>query len=120
MLLSLALDDESTLSYPLPDQIFGFHAQQSCEKLLKSLISSHDVRYDLTHSLAKLMEKLTECLEMLPSLPFNLINLEPFAVQFRYEEGPPLTDSERREIRESVSILRHHVVSRILELERLP
>jgi hypothetical protein len=34
----VSLDDESVLSFPVPDRIYGFHAQQAVEKLLKMLI----------------------------------------------------------------------------------
>ena len=63
--LGLARDDESTLAYPLPDQIFGFHAQQSCEKLLKAPISSHNFKYELTHILERQLLRLRDCSEVL-------------------------------------------------------
>jgi hypothetical protein len=33
-----SLDDEFVRSAPMPDRVFGFHAQQAIEKLLKMLV----------------------------------------------------------------------------------
>jgi len=118
MLCMLALDDESTLTYPLPDQIFGFHAQQTCEKLFKALIASHGIAYPLTHDLAELMKILVVQGETLPPVPFDPFLLIPYAVQLRYQYGVGLTDEERQAVRETIVILREYVVGRILELER--
>ena len=119
MLCMLAQDDESALQYPLPDQIFGFLAQQSCEKLLKALLGSNGVAYPLTHQLGELYKLLARCQETLPSLSYDPLQLVPFAVLLRYQYGPPLPESDRLAIRDSVAKLREHVVARILELERL-
>jgi len=101
----------------LPDQIYGFHAQQSCEKLFKALISSNNRTYPFTHSLEKLANLLDECGEVLPVTSYDLITLEPFAVQLRYDVGGHLSESEKVLIRESVAVLRGHVYARILSLE---
>jgi HEPN domain-containing protein len=117
MLCKLAEEDESVLQFQLPDQIFGFHAQQSCEKLFKALIAANDKTYPLSHSLEKLAEILGECKETLPGMPYDVILLEPFAVQLRYDIGESLPEDDKIAIRESVAILHAHVVSRILVLE---
>jgi len=119
-LCALAQQDEEALSFPLSDPIYGFHAQQSCEKLFKALISSHNRVYPLTHNLEKLGDLLTECKEALPQVPYDLLNLEPFAVEHRYEVGGSLTEADRIVIRESIAILREHIVARILEIEASP
>jgi len=80
---------------PLPDQIFGFHAQQSCEKFFKALIAAHGRTYPFTHSLEKLAEILEQAAERLPEMPYDLLLLEPFAVQFRYDIGDSLSEEER-------------------------
>jgi HEPN domain-containing protein len=118
MLYTLALGDESVLQYPLPDHIYGFHPQQSCEKLLKALISAHDSAFPFTHRFGELLTVLTQYGEVLPTLPYRLLLLEPFAVQHRYDLNDALSEHERRLMRESVVKLREHVVARILELER--
>ena len=56
-LLSLASsDDESVLSLPLPDRVFGFHAQQAVEKQLKI---GQQVTVDLLRENTKMSGKLT-------------------------------------------------------------
>jgi hypothetical protein len=116
-LFTLAQADESSLQFALPDHIFGFHAQQSCEKLLKAIISSHNRKYPFTHKLVDLLMLVTGIGEILPVTPFPLENLDPYAVEFRYNFGTPLTDAERLQVRDSVAILREHILTRILALE---
>ena len=118
MLCTLAEGDESALQYPLPSPLYGFHAQQSCEKLMKALISAHGRDYPMTHNHEKLMDQLDSLNEKLPMVPYDLLDLEPFAVQLRYDFGTELSDMERVAIRETVVTLREHVIARILELER--
>ena len=118
-LCNLAKDDELVLSFPLPDHIYGFHAQQSCEKFLKALITSLNRTYPLTHSLEKLSELLIQFNESIPVLSYDLLNLEPFAVEHRYDMGGRMTESDRILVRESVATLRDHVILRILEIEAI-
>ena len=117
-LCTLAQNDAQTLQYPLPDEIFGFHAQQSIEKLFKALISIHDRDYPFTHNLVNLSRLVTSCGEQLPPLSYPLEELQSFAVILRYDYGPPLSEKARDDIRESVYKLATHVISRILELEQ--
>lgn len=116
-LCTLAQGDESALDYPLSGYIYGFHAQQSCEKLLKALISSTNRTYPLTHSLKKLLSLLSECGETLPVVPYDLLLLEPFAVELRYDLDTELGEAERVRIRESVALIRKHVLARVLQME---
>lgn len=120
MLCTRAQDDESTLQYPLPDQIYGFHAQQSCEKLMKALLAAHGAAYPFTHVLEVLMKLLAVENEIMPPTPFNLLRLEPFAVVLRYGGDNALSPEERTAIHESVVILREHIIIRILKLEQTP
>ncbi len=117
-LLVLAEADESSLQFPLPDAIFGFHAQQTCEKLLKALASANGVVYAFTHSLEKLIDLVEGAGEALPEMPYDLLKLEPFAVTFRYDIGGALDDPEKVQIRASVK-MREFVIARILEIESL-
>ncbi len=116
-LFTLAQEDETTLQFPLPDQIYGFHAQQACEKLLKALISANNRTYPFTHNLEKLADILTDCGETLPATSYDLLSLEPFAVLLRYDLGGHLSASDKVLIRESVAALRQHIHARILALE---
>jgi HEPN domain-containing protein len=66
------------------DEIFGFHAQQSVEKALKAWLSFKRIQYNRTHDLMSLLEDLEESGEDISELN-DLIDLNPFAVQYRYE-----------------------------------
>ncbi len=68
-LFTLALQDESTLQFPLPDAIFGFYAQQSCEKLLKALLSARNQQYPFKHSLERLLQMVQDLNEPCRSSP---------------------------------------------------
>ncbi len=116
-LCTLAQGDLSALQYPLPDAIYGFCAQQACEKLCKALISAHGKPYPLTHNLDRLTTLLQSYGEQLPQLPFDLLLLQPYAVQFRYDEGASLDEEERPTMRQAVADFQHFIVTRILELE---
>ena len=113
----LAAGDESTLQYPLPDNIFGFHAQQACEKYLKVLLTALAVRYPKTHSLDELTKMLADAGEAIPSIGIDLSELEPFAVQFRYTQGVPINDSFREQMRASVKTLGAYILERVSSLE---
>ena len=70
-------------SAPQPD-VAGFHLQQTVEKALKAWLALKGIDYPRTHDLNPLLgllEDQGECIE-----PFwTLLELNPFAVQFRYE-----------------------------------
>jgi HEPN domain-containing protein len=66
------------------DGIVGFHAQQSAEKLLKAWLTFLGVAYPRTHDLSLLISKLEEAGVKVAGL-WKLLDLNPFAVQFRYE-----------------------------------
>lgn len=61
---------EQTLNPDYPDEDWGFTAQQAIEKILKGWIVLADQRPPHTHELAELLQ------------------LQVFAVETRYEEGP--------------------------------
>mgnify|MGYP001075463894 CR=1 FL=1 len=44
----------------LGDEMWGFHAQQAVEKLLKAMLAHRDIEYPFTHRLALLMELIQE------------------------------------------------------------
>lgn len=74
-----------------PEEDWGFLAQQALEKLLKSKIVLNDQRPPRSHDLSELAQLAGE------SLSQELLALQVFAVEARYEEGPfPLP--ARREI----------------------
>ena len=68
------------------DEIFGFHAQQAAEKLLKAWLALLGETYPTTHDLARLLTMLRE--SGVEATRFNeLVEYTPFAVQFRYASG---------------------------------
>ena len=68
------------------DEIFGFHAQQAAEKLLKAWLALLGETYPTTHDLARLLTMLRE--SGVEATRFNeLVEYTPFAVQFRYAPG---------------------------------
>jgi HEPN domain-containing protein len=62
----------------------GFHLQQAVEKSLKAWLALKGIDYPRTHDLNPLLGLLEDQDENIE--PFwNLLELNPFAVQFRYE-----------------------------------
>lgn len=62
----------------------GFHLQQAVEKALKAWLALKAVDYPKTHDLSLLLGLLEDQAERIE--PFwSLLELNPFAVQFRYE-----------------------------------
>ena len=116
-LFALSANDAGVLKHPLPSEIFGFHAQQSAEKLLKAWLSACQVAYPFSHELEDLLKLLEDQREFLPALPCPLLSLQPFAVTMRYDFGPPLSDEEKSQIMTSLEMLREYVLGRVLALE---
>jgi HEPN domain-containing protein len=66
------------------DEIFGFHAQQAAEKILKAKIAMRGELYSKTDDLMSLVERLERLGEDVTGLA-DLVDLNSFAVQYRYE-----------------------------------
>ena len=116
-----AIEDESVLKWEdAPDGPFGFHAQQAAEKLIKALLSQLGIEFDYTHDLARLVIQLGDVGEHLPSTPIALADLNRFAVVYRYDSIPNLEIPDRNGAKETVRILREHVVARIAALSAAP
>lgn len=74
-----AMDDVETFS----DEVFGFLAQQAVEKALKAWLCALGRAHPFTHDLTDLFSRLED--EGLDMKPFwELADLNPFAVEFRY------------------------------------
>lgn len=89
MLLEAARQDEVackllSTSAEITDAIIGFHAQQSAEKSIKSVLSHHGVEFRRTHDLIALLDLLQD--NALPAPPHAdwLDELNPYAVEARY------------------------------------
>lgn len=73
------------------NEIFGFHAQQAVEKSLKAWIAALGGTFGFTHDLRMLLLTLRELGCEIEPLR-ELIRLNVFAVQFRYEPAESLSD----------------------------
>ena len=65
LLLGKAEEDEALLdevfgSGRVSDTVFGFHCQQTAEKLLKAILSELGTRFGKTHNLKALMDQLQD------------------------------------------------------------
>jgi HEPN domain-containing protein len=115
-LLDASSDDEQTLSVPVAGRIFGFHAQQAIEKLLKAWIVGTGTNHEYTHDLDILARTVTTLGETMPTLTFPISELTDFGVLFRYTAPRDLSADEREQIRDTVRILREHVHVRLAAL----
>lgn len=100
-LLRLARRDRDTfnLLLPLPQAspaALGFLAQQSVEKALKAVAVSRGVEIRRTHDLAALGDAILADGGALPVAVDDLRGLNPYAVEFRYDDEivPTLTRAE--------------------------
>ncbi|HMO85673.1 MAG TPA: HEPN domain-containing protein [Lacipirellulaceae bacterium] len=92
------------------DEIFGFHAQQAAEKALKAWLSFRGLTYSRTHDLLHLIRELEEAGEQIEDQP-ELLELNPFAVQYRYEtmDEPDVSPIDRTAVVKKISALIDHV-----------
>jgi HEPN domain-containing protein len=90
------------------EEIFGFHAQQAVEKSLKAWITLRGAAYPHTHDISFLLSVLKNLGEDIAAY-LDLIDLNPYAVQFRYEAFDDLGGSVDRDsvIRRVAQILEH-------------
>ena len=89
-MLKMALKDLRALEVMLdPDSvdvgIFGFHAQQAVEKSLKAWITALGMEHTYKHDLRQLLIILRELGCDVTDL-WEFVDLNTFAVQFRYED----------------------------------
>jgi len=81
-LLSLQLLIESGRA---PHESIGFHAQQACEKFIKTVAVLNGIVFERTHDLILLHELLLRNNIAIPVPKEILRALNSYAVQFRYE-----------------------------------
>lgn len=118
ILLFKAAQDEEVLDAALSgskisDAVFGFHAQQAVEKLLKARLFSLGVDYPKVHNLLTMMELLAAAGDSLPDAFAELFHLTPFATTFRYEEAEEPVLPDRIALRAKITQLREFVQQRI-------
>jgi len=75
-----------------PDEEWGFQAQQALEKLLKAAVVLRNQAPERTHVLMQLARQLGE------PLPAELMQLQVYAVEARYEEGPFALETPRGQL----------------------
>lgn len=115
-LLNASARDERTLHFDVDDEIFGFHAQQAVEKLLKALLTIHGERHPFIHDIQKLLDQLNELGERLGPWVLSPNELTEYAADFRYSRGPVLESGVREGLRGDIASLRAYVVKRREEL----
>lgn len=100
-LLRLARRDLDTAELLLPLSratvaAIGFHAQQCAEKALKAVCAMRAIEVRRTHDLAALGHAILDDGGSLPVSVDDLRSLNPFAVEFRYDEdvAPALARDE--------------------------
>lgn len=90
-LLRLAQCDRETFDLLLPLEkaslaAIGFHAQQSAEKALKAVAALRSIEVARTHDLVALGQAILDDGVTLPLPLDELRGLNPFAVEFRYDD----------------------------------
>lgn len=87
------------------DEIFGFHAQQAAEKSMKARLAVLGIEYPKRHDLMVFIDLLESSGEDVTDLS-DLVDLNPFGVQYRYESLPDDDDElNRLEILEKIEQL---------------
>ncbi len=95
------------------DEIFGFHAQQAAEKMLKAWLVLQGREYPTTHSIARL-QTLIEEREPARRQFGRLNELTAYAVQLRYDATEPDAEPvDRHETLETLDALRQEVRGRL-------
>ena len=110
-LLRLAHRDAETfaLLLPLPKasiSALGFHAQQAIEKALKAICTLNQLEVRRTHDLAALADAISRVDASLPMTLEEFRTLNPFAVEFRYDD-----EMQSRLSRQELA----YMLSRVLE-----
>jgi len=112
-LLHASRDDAENLALPVNDRTFGFHAQQTVEKLLKSLIGAHGEKYQYTHDLGELIRHVEALGETIPVPTRSLVDLTLYAGRWRYQEPAPFHGEERQDLLLQIGSLKEFVIQRI-------
>ncbi len=120
LLLAKAAQDEYVLDRLLndpdaPPEVFGFHAQQAAEKLLKAILSHAGIEYPRTHQLTELLDLATDNHIPLPSTFEELRYLSPYAVEFRYDvlPGEEQEGLDKPAVRQQIAALRAWTEQRV-------
>lgn len=74
-------------AYAFDEQVFGFHAQQACEKALKAWLLRLGCKPPFVHDLRVLLQLLQDR-GVVVSDALEIAELTAYAVQWRYGESP--------------------------------
>lgn len=76
----------------IADSIVGFHAQQAVEKSIKAVLAAREIEYGKTHDLNYLVGAMETHGIDAPASVREVDELNPWAVEFRYEtdDEPPI------------------------------
>ena len=66
----------------IAEEIIGFHAQQSAEKILKAVLAYNEIDYPFTHRLSDLIDLIKDHDISFPDELEEIRFLTPFAVEF--------------------------------------
>ncbi|MBU0600731.1 HEPN domain-containing protein [bacterium] len=69
----------------IAEEILGFHAQQTAEKMLKAVLAYQGIEVPFTHRLTDLIDLGKKHGIILPEKLEDIRFLTPFAVEFRYD-----------------------------------
>ena len=123
-LLAKGAQDEYVLDRLLSDdrapvEVFGFHAQQAAEKLLKAVLVAASSQHPRTHRLTELIDLLRARGVQVPVQFDDLRDLTPFAVEFRYDITPEEDEAplDKSAVRHALLDLRAWAEDMITKLE---
>ncbi len=121
ILLIKAAEDEIALHVDgNPESVLGFHAQQAVEKLIKALLPQLATPFEFTHNLGRLQAALTGAGESLPVTPIPIGDLNDFAVTYRYDLFFQFVGPDKKDLIETVRLIREHIHARIVALSGAP
>jgi HEPN domain-containing protein len=102
----------------LPD-VAAFHFQQAAEKVVKALLTWHDVPFRKTHNLAELGRQCLSLDSAMEPVLVSAIPLSDYAWEFRYPGGPAEPDVDEMETAErSAKALFDAILSRLPDIVR--
>lgn len=88
------------------EAVWGFHAQQAVEKLLKALLAYHGITFPFTHRLLELADLLADSNTAIDDRFEPLLDLTSFAVEFRYSLLPTGANEQKLERRMILQLTR--------------
>jgi HEPN domain-containing protein len=123
LFIKKACQDEALLaevlsSKAVSNETFGFHCQQAAEKLLKAILSLHDMDFPRTHNLRFLMDLLADAGHRLPDAFSDLDMLTPYGTLFRYEDIPVETVIDREELLRLMRALKVYAQNQIPPMDK--